>query len=254
MKKDKKGSMPFVLDMDFPILSTMKPQERIRILFVDDDVTYAPLTQEYLESNGFAVTLVHQSEQGLARFRDQSWDLCILDVRMPFKDGFTLAREIRAIDPEIPLIFLTGQTEKSERLTGWQLGADDYVTKPFSLEELVWRIQAILRRSRPPEPPVAAILEVGAFRFLPDLQLLEGPTGSRRLSGIESQLLDLFLRHPERSLDRETALRRIWSDEHLLHGRSLNVYISRLRGFFQEDPRIRILNIHGRGYRIIVED
>lgn len=246
--------MSFDQDSDFPNLSFMMTDERIKVLFVDDDVTYAPLTQEYLESKGFAVTLSHQSEKGLALFRDHAWDLCILDVRMPFKDGFTLAREIRTIDPTIPLIFLTGQSERSERLAGLQLGADDYVTKPFSMEELVLRIQAILRRSRPKEKTASSEREVGAFRFIPDLQLLEGPTGSRRLSSIESNLLDLFLRHPERTLERETALRRIWSDEHQLHGRSLNVYISRLRSFFREDPRISILNIHGRGYRIIVQD
>lgn len=224
------------------------------ILFVDDDRTYTPVTQEYLESKGLRVALYHSAEEGLCAFRQRPFDLCILDVRMPFKDGFTLAAELRQLQPVQPLLFLTGQTAKEDRITGLRLGADDYVTKPYSVEELYLRILAILRRVRPGHVPKSATepMAIGRYLFYPTTRQLQREDGITRLSALENQLLQMFMEHAEGVLDRETALRRIWADEHMLHGRSLNVYVSRLRKYLQDDPRIEILNIHGSGYKLVV--
>lgn len=227
----------------------------MHILFVDDDRTFTPVIQEYLEGRGLRVSLYHDAETGLAAFRDGDFQLCILDVQMPFKDGFALAQEIRAIHPAIPFLFLTGQTSKEERIAGLKLGADDYVTKPFSVEELYLRIQAILRRTQTAMPDSKAAFEsarIGQYQFHYSTRQLQGPADMVRLSAIEAQLLALFCRHPEGVIERETALRQIWKDEHLLHGRSLNVYVSRIRQFLKDDPAIEILNVHGTGYQLVV--
>jgi len=227
-----------------------------RILYVDDDRTYTPVTQEYLESKGLQVSLYHSAEQGLAAFRRQPFDLCILDVKMPFKDGFTLAAELREIQPSLPFLFLTGQNSREDRIAGLQLGADDYVVKPYSVEELFLRITAILRRVKPEDQgrTVSDGMRLGSYRFHPDTRQLHGAKGIQRLSTIESQLLQMFLAHREGIVDRETALQRIWSDEHMLHGRSLNVYVSRLRKYLRDDPRLEILNIHGTGYKLVLQE
>jgi two-component system, OmpR family, response regulator len=225
-----------------------------RILFVDDDRTFVPITQEYLASKGLDVVLFHLADEGLAAFKQQPFDLCILDIRMPFKDGFALAMEIRQIDPNQPILFLTSQTSKEDRIAGLQFGADDYVTKPFSVEELYLRVMAILRRTSNQGSTKQASegYTVGSYVYRANTRQLEGPNGMIRLSSIEDRLLTMFSQHPDGILDRETALRRIWSDEHQLHGRSLNVYVSKLRGYFKDDARIEILNIHGTGYRLVV--
>lgn len=225
-----------------------------RILLVDDDRTYTPLTQEYLESKGLRVALYHSAEEGLDAFRQRPFDLCILDIKMPFKDGFTLAGELRQLQTTQPLLFLTGQAAREDRIAGLRLGADDYITKPYSVEELYLRILAILRRVRPGHAPksVTEPMAIGQFHFYPSTRQLHRDGGITRLSALENQLLQMFMEHAEGVLDRETALRRIWADEHMLHGRSLNVYVSRLRKYLQDDPRIEILNIHGSGYKLVV--
>ena len=229
-----------------------------RILMVDDDRTFSSLTQEFLESRGLHVTLVHSGEEGLQAFREQGpFHLCILDVKMPFKDGFSLAADIRAADPTVPLIFLTAQQEKENRLKGFQLGGDDYVTKPFSMEELFLRIQAIWRRMQAGQMALSAAkteLEVGRYRFFPAARELRLGDATQKLSAIEGNLLRMFCESPEGMVDRDTALRRIWSDDDMLRGRSLNVYVSKLRQYLSGDPRIEILNVHGVGYRMVIKE
>jgi two-component system, OmpR family, response regulator len=223
------------------------------ILLVDDDRAFSPLVKEYLEAKGMQVSLKHNAEEGLKAFREGAFDICALDVKMPMKDGFALAREIRAFDDRIPLLFLTGQTEKEDRIKGLSLGADDYVTKPFSMEELFLRIQAILRRagaaaSRQRE----TVYSLGSYRFNPASRDLSGLEETVKLTGIEARLLLLFLESESGLVKREEALKKIWSDEDLLRGRSLNVYVSKLRQYLKDDPGIEILNVHGEGYRLIL--
>lgn len=227
-----------------------------RILMVDDDRTFSALTQEFLESRGLQVMLVHSGEEGLRAFRESGpYQLCILDVKMPFKDGFSLAADIRAADAAVPIIFLTAQQEKENRIRGFNLGGDDYVTKPFSLEELHLRIQAIWRRTQAGQVALGTSnveIPVGRYRFFPATRELYLGETVAKLSAIESNLLRLFCESPEGMIERDTALRRIWSDDDLLRGRSLNVYVSKLRQYLSDDPGIEILNVHGVGYRMVV--
>lgn len=225
-----------------------------RILMVDDDRTFSVLTQEYLEAKGLKVSLLHNGDDGLTTFRKADFDLCILDVKMPLKDGFTLAGELRSWRPEIPIIFLTGQTEKEHRIKGFLVGADDYITKPFSMEELYLRVSAVMRRVQVQEKAKQEIgpYRVGVYSF--DARTRELALGGQtaKMSAIEARLLQLFCDSPAGMIEREAALRQIWDDEDMLRGRSLNVYVSKLRQYLKEDPAIEILNVHGVGYQLVV--
>lgn len=229
-----------------------------KVLMIDDDRLMSSLTQEYLESKGFVVRLVYSGEEGVQVFRRESpFDLCLLDVKMPFKDGFTVAQEIRSFDGDMPIVFLSGQSEKENRIKGFTLGGDDYVTKPFSMEELYWRITAILRRVGKQEErkkSVAAntFFTVGQYHFDPNTrELLRGDT-LQKLSAIEANLLRLFCESENGVIERDFALHRIWQDDNLLRGRSLNTYVSKLRTYLAADTAIEILNVHGVGYRLVV--
>lgn len=229
----------------------MKP----RILLVDDERQFSAMTKEYLEAKNHDVTLVHSGDAGLHTFQTEEFDLCILDVRMPMKDGFTLAAEIRAINGHTPIIFLTGMQEKEDRIKGLTLGADDYITKPFSMEELSLRIQNILRRVKIPAAEKAASekYDLGIYQLDAVSRELSFQDNVYKLTAIESRLLQMLIEHQNGVLDRENALKRIWGDDHLLHGRSLNVYVSKLRQLLRQDDRIEILNVHGVGYRLVVK-
>ncbi|MBK8557819.1 MAG: response regulator transcription factor [Lewinellaceae bacterium] len=224
------------------------------ILMVDDDQMFSALTQEYLQSRGLNVKLYHSASDALNAFRENEFDLCILDVKMPIKDGFTLAEEIRNNHPLLPIIFLTGQAEKESRVRGFNIGADDYVTKPFSMEELSLRIQAILRRVKVQESQKVEfkVFEVGKFQFNSQTRELSHITRQIKLSAIETRLLQLFCESNNGMIERETALRQIWDDEDMLRGRSLNVYVSKLRQYLQADGNIEILNVHGVGYQLVI--
>ena len=221
---------------------------------VDDERHLSAMTRDFLVAKAFEVKLVHSSEKGLVAFRDSDFDLCILDIKMPIMDGYTLATEIRAIDPGIPIIFLTGKTEIEDRVKGLRLGADDYITKPFSLEELQLRIQNILKRAGAgSRRPGHQIFTIGQWQFNASTRELVRDEMQITLSTTESQLLRLFCEDPAGMLRRDQALRKIWGDEFNLHGRSLNVYVSKLRKYFRDDENIEILNVHGVGYRVIVK-
>lgn len=225
------------------------------ILLVDDDRTFVPLVGEYLEAKGLRVTLRHSGDEGLAAFRKSQSDLCVLDVKMPLKDGFRLAEEIRALAPDVPLIFLTGETAKEQRIRGLTLGADDYVTKPFSMEELYLRIMAIWRRTNQQTQRKAreqATFQIGHYHFNPATRELVLAAQTAKLSAIEARLLLLFCESENGIITRETALRKIWGDDDMLRGRSLNVYVSKLRQYLKDDPAIEILNVHGEGYQMVV--
>lgn len=224
------------------------------ILVVDDDTTLSPFVQEYLESKGLSVSLAHTGEAGLHAFRQGRFDLCVLDVKMPFKDGFTLAEEIRQLDADVAFIFLSSNADKAHRIRGLSLGADDYIPKPFSMEELYLRIAAILRRvgkqQENARPEKDAIYRIGHYRFSPKHQELSLEEDTYKLTGLENRLLELFAAAPSGTIDREKTLQAIWGDEDYLRGRSLNVYVSKLRKLLEKDPEIEILNIHGSGYRL----
>lgn len=225
------------------------------LLFVDDDRAFSPLVCEYLSEKGFRTTLCHSGEAGLSTFKNSRFDLCLLDVKMPFKDGFALAEEIRRIDPEMPVIFLTGETEKEKRIKGLSLGADDYVTKPFSMEELRLRILAVLRRTgmRSFQKPEQTAYPLGRYLFKASARELVLGDAIIKMSAIETKLLQYFCEADHGIINRNTALFRVWGDDEQLRGRSLNVYVSKLRHYLKDDPAIEILNIHGEGYQIVVK-
>jgi DNA-binding response OmpR family regulator len=223
-----------------------------RILLVDDEPELTGMTKEYLEAKGFAVTMQHNAVAGLNAFRKGTFDVCVLDVKMPFKDGFSLAEDIRSLNKHIPFIFLTGQTEKEDRIKGLTLGADDYVTKPFSMQELFLRLNVVLKRMGIGPGEQKTNYAIGRFAFDSVGRSLTIAEEIIRLSEMENQLLLLFCTQPEGLVSRDLALREIWQDDHQAKTRSLNVYISKLRNHFTSDDRVEIINIHGTGYRLVV--
>jgi DNA-binding response OmpR family regulator len=224
------------------------------ILFVDDEEQFSAMTCEYLESKGFDVSLMHSAEDGLKAFKSKKFDLCILDVRMPFKDGFSLAEELRLLDEHIPIVFLTGQIKKEDRIKGLKIGADDYITKPFSMEELFLRMKVILKRVNKQESKMQNHFGIGNYSFDSLTRELSFENTTVKLSAIEAKLLKLLCENINGLLSRDLALNRVWQDNDYLKGRSLNVYVSRLRSNLKEDKNIEILNVHGEGYRLIVKD
>ena len=230
-------------------------KKKARILFVDDERQFSAMTQEYLEAKGLQVVLKHSGDEGLLAFKNDHFDLCILDVKMPMKDGFTLAEEIRGLNELIPFVFLTGQTEKEDRIRGLSLGADDYVTKPFSTEELFLRVNNILKRvlfEREARKEIEKF-EIGKFKFDATLREVLSDEKVIRLTAIESKLLQMFCENQNGVVERDMALKRIWGDDEFLRGRSLNVYVSKLRNLLKEDTRIEFLNVHGVGYKMVVK-
>lgn len=224
-----------------------------RILLVEDDPNLGSITEEALELHGFKVTLCKDGKEGLSCFLKHRVELCLVDVMLPVKDGFTLAEDIRKIDPQIPLIFLTAKSLKEDRIKGFQAGGDDYITKPFSMEELVLRIRAVLRRVNTlnsADPDQA--YEVGDYLFDYQHYLLKHHTDERKLTFKEAELLRLLLLHQNQILDRELALDHIWGEATYFTSRSMDVYISKLRKYLKDDSRIDIANIHGRGFKLTI--
>jgi len=223
-----------------------------RILLAEDDPNLGLLLKNYLNAKNYDTTLVTDGAQALKIFRKEKFTLCLLDVMMPEMDGFTLAREIRIINPEIPVIFLTAKNQKQDIIEGFQSGADDYLTKPFSMEELVYRIVAILRRStkREAASPEGKYM-IGEFVFEISKQLLSYKNQTQKLTTKESELLELLCRHRNEILERNFALKTIWIDDNYFNARSMDVYITKLRKYLKKDPSIEILNIHGKGYKLL---
>jgi DNA-binding response OmpR family regulator len=225
----------------------------MQILLVDDDLTLSPLTKEYLEAKGYVVALCHSGDEGLSAFKSGNFNGCVLDVKMPLKDGFSLAEDIRKISPDMPILFLTGAVQKEERIRGLALGADDYITKPFSMEELYLRLRNTLKRSSNQQKQAdKSVHQIGRYRFNVATRELHGGAEMIKLTAIEAKLLQLFCESENGIIRRDIALQRIWDDEDMLKGRSLNVYVSKLRTFLSNDPGIEILNVHGEGYQMVV--
>ena len=226
---------------------------RRNILLLEDDANLGLILQEHLQMNGFDVTLCANGEDGLNKYLAEPYDLCLVDVMMPKKDGFTFAREVRQRDTQIPLIFLTAKSLKEDKLTGFRIGCDDYLTKPFSVEELLLRIEAVLRRTCGPQSPDESTqYAIGSYQFDYQRQLLQRGDSEIRLTPTEAELLRLLCRNMNRTLDRDDALRQIWGKETYFSGRSMDVFISKLRRYFKDDSRIDIISIYGRGFRLVV--
>ncbi|KAA6328363.1 Transcriptional regulatory protein YycF [termite gut metagenome] len=229
-------------------------EEKLNILLCEDDENLGMLLREYLQAKGYLADLYPDGEAGLKAFQKKKYDLCIFDVMMPKKDGLTLAQEARVTNVEIPIIFLTAKTLKDDILEGFKMGADDYITKPFSMEELTFRIEAILRRVRGKKNKESNTYKIGKFTFDTQKQLLVIGDQSTKLTTKESELLALLCAHANEILKREYALKTIWIDDNYFNARSMDVYITKLRKHLREDYSIEIINIHGKGYKLIVPE
>lgn len=225
-----------------------------KILLLEDDANLGLVLQEHLQLQGFDVVLCVDGKEGMVAFDNDRFDLCLVDIMMPRKDGFTFVKEIRERDQQTPVIFLTAKSLKEDRIEGFKIGCDDYVTKPFSVEELLLRIQAVLKRSRSGEVvstgPV--VFEIGEYSFDSNSQILKRGNKQQRLTPKESELLRLLCLRMNRTLERAEALREIWGNENYFAGRSMDVFISKLRKYLKNDKRVEIMGIHGRGFRLIV--
>jgi two-component system OmpR family response regulator len=223
-----------------------------KILLAEDDSNLGNLLRNYLTAKDYETTLFTSGESALEAFSPAGFDLCILDIMMPEMDGLILAKEIRKIEPGIPLIFLTAKNQEDDIIEGFKTGADDYITKPFSMEELIYRIEAIFKRVAGRAPSAeATTTQIGNYIFDHNRQLLALGDETVTLTTKESELLRLLCRHKNEILERNYALRTIWIDDNYFNARSMDVYITRLRKYLRKDPSVRILNIHGKGYRLI---
>lgn len=224
------------------------------ILLAEDDDNLGNLLQTFLKAKGFHVDLARNGKHAYEKFTDGHFDFCIFDVMMPEMDGFTLAKEVRLIDPRIPILFLTAKAMKEDKLEGFSSGADDYMTKPFTMEELLARIEAILRRTSPSENEENELEQIGTIKYDPLTRILHLKEEDKKLTTKEGQLLHLLCKNRNDVLDRQAALRAIWGDDNYFNGRSMDVYIAKLRKMLKEDERIEILNIHGKGFKLIVHE
>ena len=226
--------------------------EKLRILLCEDDENLGMLLREYLNAKGYDAELYPDGEEGYKAFLKSKYDLCVFDVMMPKKDGFTLAQEIRQTNTEIPIIFLTAKTLKEDVLEGFKIGADDYITKPFSMEELTFRIEAILRRVRGKKSKETNTYQLGRFTFDARKQLLIIDDKQTKLTTKESELLALLCAHANEILQREFALKTIWVEDNYFNARSMDVYITKLRKHLRDDESVEIINIHGKGYKLVI--
>ena len=228
--------------------------EKLRILLCEDDENLGMLLREYLQAKGYNADLYADGESGYKAFLKGKYDICVLDIMMPKKDGFQLAQEIRTINSEVPVIFLTAKALKEDILEGFKLGADDYITKPFSMEELVMRIDAIMRRVKGKKGKEITMYKIGKFTFDTQKQVLIVDDMSTKLTTKESELLSLLCAHVNEILERNFALKTIWIDDNYFNARSMDLYITKLRKHLKADPSIEIINIHGKGYKLIAPE
>ncbi|MDD4488995.1 MAG: response regulator transcription factor [Paludibacter sp.] len=225
--------------------------EKVKILLCEDDENLGMLLREYLQTKGYDADLQPDGEAGYKAFTRGKYDLCVLDVMMPKKDGFALAADIRSINTDVPIIFLTAKSMKEDILQGFKLGADDYLSKPFSMEELLSRIESILRRVRGKKVKDVVIFNIGAFTFDAQKQTLAFDGETKKLTTKESELLRLLASNANNILERNYALKSIWEDDNYFNARSMDVYITKLRKLLKDDPNVAIINIHGKGYKLI---
>lgn len=230
--------------------------EKNKILLVEDDTNFGQVLKNYLELNDFVVELARDGILGLAAFRREKFDICLLDVMMPNMDGFTLAEEIRNNDPDVPLFFLSAKSMKDDILNGYKLGADDYITKPFDSDVLMSKIKAVLKRNQDLQEKQHALVEfnIGGYHFNSKLRTLAHGSDAHTLSPKENELLLMLCEYKNDLLPRELALKRIWGSDTYFNGRSMDVYIAKLRKYLKEDSSVEIVNIHGNGFRLVAPE
>ena len=225
-------------------------------MIVEDDPFLGLIVKENFETRGFETSLHKDGEAGLKAFCKLKPDICILDVMMPVKDGFTLARELRKIDKQIPIIFLTAKSMQQDVIEGFNAGADDYVKKPFSMEELILRVNAVLKRAEGIEQESGGLNSyiIGNYKFSYEAQVLNHKENIQKLTHLEAELLKLLYENKNKILDREPTLTKLWGEDNYFTGRSMDVFISKIRKYLQDDPNLEIINIRGKGYKLIVKD
>ncbi|HOE05984.1 MAG TPA: response regulator transcription factor [Bacteroidales bacterium] len=224
-----------------------------KILLVEDDINFGTVLKSYLEINDYEVTLVNDGARAVPVFRNGSFDLCVLDVMLPNKDGFSIAVDIRKIDEGIPLIFLTAKSLKEDVLRGFEVGADDYLTKPFDSDVLLHKLKAILRRNKENYDDLPETLEIGPYNFDHKLRTLTAGDNAFRLTPRESDLLKMLYVNKNHVLDRNHALKQIWGDDNYFNARSMDVYITKLRKYFKDIDGIEINNVHGSGFILVMK-
>ncbi len=228
-------------------------EHKLNILLAEDDDNLGLLLHTYLTSKGYNVKLARNGKLALEHFNSEKVDFCILDVMMPVMDGMATAKEIRELNRQIPILFLTAKSLEQDKLAGFAAGADDYLTKPFSMEELLARIEAISRRAISKNPATDGKVNIGSIAFDVQTRMLHLPSGDVKLTTKENQLLSLLTKNTNEIIDRQATLRAIWGDDNYFNGRSMDVYIAKLRKLLKEDPAIEIMNVHGKGFQLIVK-
>ncbi|MEI7896193.1 MAG: response regulator transcription factor [bacterium] len=229
-------------------------KHQTRLLLAEDDRNLGNILKNYLDAKGYATTLCVNGQEATDTFSRKEFDICILDIMMPVKDGFTAAAEIRASNKKIPILFLTAKALQDDKLKGFEIGADDYITKPFSMEELLMRMQAILRRTDETLKSAGAdnVYTIGIYIFDYNRQTLISKSKEQKLTSKEAGLLRLLCTHANDVLDRHTALKEIWNDDSYFNARSMDVYIVKLRKYLKDDPRVELLNVHGVGFKLVM--
>jgi len=226
--------------------------QKTKILLTEDDPNFGMVLKNYLELNDFEVTLAKDGNEGYTKFTSGKFDICLLDVMMPHKDGFTLAKEIRDKDGSVPILFLTAKSMKEDMLAGFQVGADDYITKPFDSEVLLYKLKAILKRSNERNyDSNKKEFVIGKYIFNYDHRIIKLGDSITKLSPKEADLLRLLCIFMNELLPRQKALKEIWGDDNYFNARSMDVFITKLRKYLKEDTSLDIINIHGKGFRLI---
>ena len=227
--------------------------EKTKVLLAEDDRNLGNILRTYLEAKGYATKLFINGQEASEAFSKEPFDFCIVDVMMPIKDGFTLAKDIRKLDTQIPILFLTAKSLEEDKLKGFQSGGDDYLTKPFSMEELIARMEAILRRTGHPASTsgVKGVFEIGSFLFDYNHQHLTIKGIEQKLTSKEAELLKLLCEHVNMVVDRSFALNRIWQNDSYFNARSMDVYVAKLRKYLKEDPSVELINVHGIGFKLV---
>ena len=228
-------------------------KNNFHIFLVEDDLSFGAVLKSYLELNDYNVTWIDDGKYAVDKFRSGNYQICILDVMLPNVDGFTIGREIRSFDKDIPMVFLTAKALKEDILKGYNLGADDYITKPFDTEVLLCKISAIIKRQSTNPVTDEVVFNIGSYRFDSKLRQIQRGENIQKLSPKESDLLKLLCQNQNELLPRETALRKIWGDDGYFTARSMDVFVTKLRKFLSDDPNIEIKNIHGSGFLLEVK-
>ena len=230
----------------------MKTPNNIKILLAEDDPNFGPFLQTYLQAKGYSCFLTRNGDEALEAFLTGNYNFCITDVMMPSKDGFSLVKAIRKRDATVPILFITAKNLEEDRLLGFQVGGDDYITKPFSMDELTFRIQAILRRIETVKLQERDVFPIGRLSFDYDLQTIFTPVQQIKLTPKESDLLRLLCQYQNEVVYRNIALTKVWGDDNVYTARSMDVYISKLRKFLRDDPDVELQNVHGVGFKLFI--